>query len=256
MAQGFYYKRVIPVLLLKDGGLYKTTRFKDPVYIGDPINAVKIFNEKEVDELIFLDIEASKLGREPDYDLIQSIANECFMPFCYGGGICTLEQIKRITQIGVEKVALNTIAAQNLDFVREAAREFASSTIVVSIDVRKEFIGGYKAFCNSGSQKIKMPLIDYAKKVADAGAGEILLHDVQREGTMTGYDLQLLESISSQVDIPIIACGGAATIDDLQGAMRHGAMAAAAGSLFVYKGKHKAVLINYPKPDELSFINS
>jgi cyclase len=250
-----FYKRVIPVLLLKNGGLYKTLKFKDPVYIGDPMNAVKIFNEKEVDELVFLDIEASIQKKEPDYDLIQRIANECFMPFCYGGGIKTIDQIRRIIAIGVEKVAINT-QAEDLSFIKEAAAEFASSSIVVSVDVKKELLGGYKVMHKGGTQKSKYALADYVKRIEDAGAGEIMLNSIDRDGTMTGYDLKLLDTVCKSVSIPVIACGGAGSVADLKDGLDHGATAVAAGSLFVFKGKHRAVLINYPITDDLKLINS
>ena len=250
-----YYKRVIPVLLLRNGGLYKTQKFKDPVYIGDPMNAVKIFNEKEVDELVFLDIEASKQNKEPDYELIQSIANECFMPFCYGGGITTIEQIKRIIRIGVEKVAINT-AAENLAFIKAASAEFAASSIVASVDVKKDLLGNYKVFHKGGTQKCKYSLEEYVQKLEKAGAGEIMLNSIDKDGTMTGYDLKLIDKVCSIVSIPVIASGGAGSVAQLKEGLAHGATAVAAGSFFVFKGKHRAVLINYPMPEDLKLINS
>ena len=250
-----YYKRVIPVLLLRNGGLYKTQKFKDPVYLGDPMNAVKIFNEKEADELVFLDIEASRQNRVPDYDLIQSIANECFMPFCYGGGITTIEQIKRIIRIGVEKVAINT-AAENLDFIKKASAEFAASSIVVSVDVKKDLLGSYKVYHKGGSQKSKYSLEEYIKKIEEAGAGEIMLNSIDRDGTMIGYDIGLIDKVCRIANIPVIACGGAGSVAHLKEGLDHGATAVAAGSLFVFKGKHRAVLINYPQPEDLKLINS
>lgn len=243
-----FRKRIIPVLLLLNRGLYKTVHFKDPKYVGDPINAVKIFNDKEVDELIFLDILATRERREPDYELIHQIATECFMPVCYGGGIRTLEQIRRIISLGVEKVAINSRAIEQISFIGEASREFASSTIVVSIDVKKDLFGTYRVHGVSGSKKTDLKLESYVSLIEDHGAGEVLLTSIDRDGTMSGYDLVLIEAISKRVSLPVIACGGASNVEDLRLALDHGASSAAAGSLFVFRGKHRAVLINYPPP--------
>lgn len=249
-------KRVIPVLLLDDGGLYKTRKFKDPVYVGDPINAVKIFNEKEVDELIFLDIKASLENRPPDYDLLSMITTECFMPLCYGGGICQIDQIKKLTAIGIEKVSLNNTAVKRPDFVGAAAREFGSSTIVVSVDVARNFWGKYMVYTKNGKEKSKYSVEEFARIAENEGAGELLLNSVERDGTQSGYDIDLIQHISQLVNIPVIACGGAAGIDDIRLAFKAGASAAAAGSLFVFKGKNRAVLINYPSSIAIDHLNS
>lgn len=244
--------RVIPVLLLKNNGLYKSLKFKDLKYVGDPINAIKIFNEKEVDELIFLDIRATIENKEPDFEIIKDIASECFMPLCYGGGIKTQETINKLLYIGVEKVALNTQAFQNPDFVKEAARIHGSSTITVSIDVKKKLLGGYSVYIKSGTQDTKKDPVEYAKKVEELGAGEILINSIDKDGTMDGYDNHLLEKISSAVSIPVIACGGAGSLTHMQQVVNAGASAVAAGSFFVFQGKHKAVLITYPSQKEIA----
>lgn len=244
--------RIIPVLLLDKSGLYKTMKFKDPKYIGDPLNAVKIFNDKEVDELIFLDIHASVENRKPDFNYLAQITSECFMPLCYGGGITSVEEIKKLISIGIEKVSLNSIALQNPSFIRKSADEFGSSTIVVSIDVKKSFWGKYEIF-NRG--KFKFSFTDpeqFAVEMNKSGAGEILINSLDKDGTQTGMDFDLIKKIASAVDIPVIACGGAADTKDFYKAIvESNASAVAAGSMFVFHGKHRAVLISYPDQQEL-----
>ncbi|PWG81033.1 AglZ/HisF2 family acetamidino modification protein [Pararcticibacter amylolyticus] len=247
--------RVIPVLLLKDQGLVKTIKFKHPVYVGDPINAIKIFNEKEVDELIFLDIEASSKGKRPALDLIESIASECFMPFCYGGGINSIQVIREVLKLGVEKVAINSFALENPGFIKEASSIFGSSTIVVSIDVKKNMLGKYRIYSRTGVNNVGGDVLDYARLMEANGAGEILLNSVDRDGSMSGYDIKLVKMISSAVGIPVIACGGAGGLGDFRDAIKDGgASAVGAGSYFVFHGKHKAVLITYPKKEDLESI--
>lgn len=244
--------RTIPCLLLRNKGLVKTEKFKNDTYIGDPLNAVKIFNEKEVDELIFLDIDATKRKKGPSYSLIEDIANECFMPFCYGGGISTIEQIEKIISSGAEKVAINTAAYLYPDLITEAAAIYGSSTIVVSIDVKKDFFGKQRVFVSSGRKNTKLDPVSYAKKMEVLGAGEIMLNSIDKDGTMNGYDLQLLQAVSKEVSIPVIACGGAGKIEHFGEAIKQGkASAAAAGSFFIYQGVRKAVLISYPSQEEL-----
>ncbi|MFD0964605.1 AglZ/HisF2 family acetamidino modification protein [Pseudofulvibacter geojedonensis] len=248
-------RRTIPCLLLRDNGLVKTEKFKKDTYIGDPLNAVKIFNEKEVDELVFLDIDATKKGKEPHYSFIQDIANECFMPFCYGGGIKSIEQIKKIIASGAEKVSINTAAFTNPELITEAANIFGSSTIVVSIDVKKDLFGKKRVYVSSGKKNTKMDPVVYSKKMEALGAGEILLNSVDKDGTMTGYDLDLIKSVSEAVSIPVIACGGVGTINHFSLAIKQAkASAVAAGSFFVYQGPRKAVLISYPSQQELKEI--
>ena len=244
--------RVIPCLLLRNRALVKTIKFKHPCYVGDPINTVRIYNEKEVDELIFLDITATPNGQEPPYELIAEIASECFMPFTYGGGVRRLDQMKRIFSLGVEKVAINSHAAAHPAFIREAADAFGSQSIVVSIDVKKKRFGGYGVYTRGGAQSIKRDPVDYAVELERIGAGEILLTSIDRDGTMDGYDIALIKRVSSAVGIPLIACGGAGCLEDFREAVQQGgASAVAAGSMVVYQGKHRAVLINFPTRDDL-----
>jgi cyclase len=243
--------RVIPVLLLKNAGLVKTQKFKNPKYVGDPINAIKILNEKEVDELIFLDITASKEHKKPNLKLLNEIATECFMPLCYGGGIKTIEDIKNIISCGVEKVSLNTIAIENPDFVKSASDIFGSSTIVVSMDVKKNFWGKKTIYSYLGTKSTGLDPISFAVEMQKKGAGELLINSIDKDGLMNGYDYELIKQISKEVDIPVIACGGAGELKHLKEAINAGASAVAAGSMFVFHGKHRAVLINYPSQVEL-----
>jgi imidazole glycerol-phosphate synthase subunit HisF len=238
--------RIIPVLLLRRNGLVKTIKFDKAKYIGDPINAVKIFNDKEVDELVFLDIDASKEGRGPDFELIENIAAECFMPLGYGGGISTLEEIQRLFSIGVEKVILNSSALTNLQLISDASQIFGDQSIVVSIDVTKTFLGSYQVFSHSKQKHNWSDVVSFATAAVQAGAGEIFINAVERDGTMSGYDLKIIEKVSHSTNVPVVACGGAGSIDDFRKALSAGASAVAAGSLFIFHGPHKAVLINYP----------
>jgi imidazole glycerol-phosphate synthase subunit HisF len=243
--------RVIPVLLIQRGGLVKSVKFNNHKYVGDPINAVKIFNEKEVDEIVILDISATKERRPPNMQQIKEIAGEAFMPLGYGGGITTLEEIAELITAGVEKVVLNTSAYHHQNLVREGAKHIGSQSIVVSIDVKKNVWGRYRVYIENGSKGIDADPVEYAKKMQDAGAGEIFLNAIDRDGTYMGYDLNLIESITRVLQIPLIACGGAATVEDFAKAVHHGASAVAAGSIFVFQRPHKAVLISYPSQEEL-----
>ena len=244
--------RVIPCLLLRNRGLVKTVKFKDPTYLGDPINIVKIFNDKEVDELIFLDITATVEGKQPPFKLLSEIASECFMPLGYGGGIRRIEDIRTILSLGVEKVAVNSYAIEKPTFIREAAELFGSQSIVVSIDVKKNFFGKYELFTHSGTKKSGLDPVKFAVNMEQMGAGELLVNSIDRDGTMQGYDLELTKKVSEAVSIPVVACGGARTIADLGAAINDGgASAVAAGSMFVFHGPHRAVLINFPTPKEL-----
>jgi len=239
--------RVIPVLLLHNRGLVKTVKFKNPKYVGDPLNAIKIFNEKEVDELIFLDIDASKEGREPDYELIEDFASECFMPVCYGGGVTNIEQIQRIFKLGIEKVSINLSALENLNLIEEASEIFGSQSIVVTVDVKKSFTGKYQVYNHKKAKAEKILLQEYLQKIENAGAGEILINSVDRDGTLSGYDIKLMKSVVDSVTIPVIACGGAGSLEDFKRVKDEANISAvAAGSFFVFHGKHKAVLITYP----------
>lgn len=244
--------RVIPSLLLKGSGLVKTTGFKNPVYIGDPINAIKIFNAKEVDELVVLDITASKEGRGPAFDTIRDITNECFMPLSYGGGIRTVEDMRNILKAGIEKVIINHAALTNPNLIKQAAAEFGSQAVLVSIDVKKSLWGGPQVYSSSVAKIPEKDPVRWARMVEELGAGEIYLTSVDCEGTMKGYDLKLIEAVSQAVGIPVIASGGAASVEDFQKAKRQGgASAVAAGAMFVFQGPHRAVLITYPSRETL-----
>lgn len=239
--------RVIPVLSLRGAGLVKTEKFKNPKYVGDPRNAVKIFNEKEVDELVVLDITATTEGRRPQFELIREIVSEAFMPVAYGGGIRTLEDARSVLSLGVEKILINSYAVENPTFVRAASETFGAQSVVVSVDVKKSFFGKYEVYSQSGQRGGKLDPAAFARKMEEMGAGELVIHSIDRDGTMSGYDLELIKAVSSAVRIPVIACGGAATVDDLGRAVKEGgASAAAAGSMFVFHGRHRAVLISYP----------
>ncbi|GJM33475.1 MAG: putative imidazole glycerol phosphate synthase subunit hisF2 [Saprospiraceae bacterium] len=247
--------RVIPVLLLHEKGLVKTTKFKKPIYVGDPINAIKIFNEKEVDELVFLDIDASKKNRGPDFSLLEQIASECFMPLGYGGGISTIEQVNRIFNIGIEKVIFNSSALSNPKLISEVAKTAGNQSVVVSIDVKKNWLGKKIIYSHSGTKVPKLSLTEFARKMQEFGAGEIIINAVDQDGMMNGYDLELIKEVAEAVEIPVVACGGASNIQNLREAVAMGkASAVAAGSLFVFYGPHKAVLINYPSQDKLKSV--
>lgn len=246
--------RVIPSLLIKNGDLVKGSQFKDHRYVGDPINLVRIFNEKEVDELLFLDISATIRG-EINYEIIKDIASEAFMPFSYGGGIREVAQIEKLFKIGVEKVVLNSFAHQNPELIKDAVKVAGSQSIVLSMDVKKTLWGTYEVFTRNAKTRTKFNPTDYAKKMQELGVGEIILCSVDREGTGKGYDLKLLKSVSSMLDIPVVASGGAGRLDDFRQAVSSGmASAVAAGDMFIFYGKHKAVLANYPSNAELEKI--
>ena len=240
--------RVIPCLLLRNTGLVKTIKFKDPTYLGDPRNIVKIFNDKDADELALLDITASAEQRGPKFDLIQEIASECFMPMGYGGGITSVEQVKRLIGLGLEKVILNTAAAENPRLIEDSAAFAGSQSVVVSIDVKRVgLFSRYEVFTRGGRHGTKLDPVQWAATAEKAGAGEILLNSIDRDGTMKGYDLDLIKQVAHAVTVPVVACGGASSVADFVQAVRTGgASAVAAGSFFVFQGKHRAVLISFP----------
>ena len=238
--------RVIPVLLLQNGGLVKTYKFKQPKYVGDPINAVKIFNEKEVDELLLLDINCSVNQTEPDYKLILEIVSEAFMPIGYGGGIKTVDQAKRIFDLGIEKIILNSSLQSNLELVYQISSIYGSSSVVANIDYKKNIFGKHKVYFKSGTVKSDYNPIDWALKLQEAGAGEIILNNIDKEGTYSGYDEELLSIISKKIKVPVVVSGGASSMDDFKKAIELGASGMAAGSMFIYKRPHNAVLISYP----------
>ncbi len=244
--------RVIPVLLLKNKGLVKSVKFRDERYVGDPINAVKIFNDLRADELVFLDILATKERRTVALDFVRRVGDEANMPFAVGGGIRTLSDIKSIINAGAEKVVINSYAVENPAFIREAAEEFGSSTIVVSIDVKKKFLGKNQVYTISGTKSTGIGPIEWAQKMQENGAGEIIINSIEYDGTMQGYDLKLVKDVAEAVEIPVVALGGAGNLNDFSKAIRESyASAAAAGSLFVFHGPRKAVLVNYPSNKEL-----
>ena len=247
--------RVIPVLLLKGQGLYKTVKFKNPTYLGDPINAVKIFNEKEADELCFLDITATNEKREPNYAVIRDIARECFMPLSYGGGINNFEQAKKLFDIGVEKVILSSVIHYNGALIEELANHFGSQSIVACMDVKKNVFGKYNVYSHSGRKNTKKDPLRLALELQKRGVGEIIINSIDKDGTMTGYDIDLISGIANCLDIPVVACGGASSVKDFSKAVKEGgASAVAAGSLFVFHGIHRAVLISYLTIDEIKNI--
>ncbi len=243
--------RVIPVLLLQKGGLVKSVKFSDHKYVGDPINAVKIFNEKEVDEIVVIDIDATREGRSPRINQINEIASEAFMPMAYGGGIKTIEQVKEILFNGAEKVIINKTAHVEPELITEAARLFGSQSIAVSIDFKKTLLGGYRVFTDNGRNKTSWSPSAFAKKMEDAGAGEIILNSIEHDGTYKGYENSLIKEVADAVSIPIIAVGGAGSVEDFAKAKQSGASAVAAGSMFVFQRPHQAVLISYPSQQEL-----
>jgi cyclase len=245
--------RAIPVLLLRAGGLVKTRRFGSPVYVGDPRNAVRIFNEKEVDELVVLDIAATAEGRDPDFGLIQEIVSEAFMPVAYGGGIASVDHARRVLADGVEKIVLGTAAVERPQLVREIAEIAGSQSVVVCIDVRRRLFGGREVCTRNAKRATGLDPVEFARTMEAAGAGELIVQSIDRDGQMTGYDLELIRDITTRVNMPVVALGGAANLADLgRAVIEGGASAAAAGSLFVFHGRYRAVLINYPTPQQLT----
>lgn len=244
--------RIIPCLLVKNGGLVKTVQFDSPKYVGDPLNAVRIFNEKEVDELFVIDIDATAQNREPNYQLIQNLAGECRMPLCYGGGVKTVEQIQRIVGLGVEKVSFSSSAVATPNLITEAAEKVGSQSVVVVIDVRKSgFLRKHEVYTHNGTKKTGLNPVDFARKVQKFGAGEVVINSIERDGHMKGYDLYLVQEIRDAINLPLTVLGGAGSLDDISDLIqRFGIIGAAAGSLFVFKGKYRAVLINYPSHEE------
>jgi imidazole glycerol-phosphate synthase subunit HisF len=242
---------VIPTLLIQNKGLVKTCNFKNPVYLGDPINAIKIFNEKEVDELVIFDIEASKNGKGIDWNMLQRINREAFMPLGYGGGIKSLDDIRKIINLGYEKVIINSSALNNPHFIQETSEIIGSQSLVVCVDIRKTVNGTYRVYNHVNKRNTETGPLEYIRTMESLGAGEIIIHSVDREGTYLGYDIDILREISSQVKIPVIALGGASSVADVKQILTTEISAAAAGSIFVFFGRLKAVLINYPSREEI-----
>lgn len=248
--------RIIPCLLVHDKGLVKTIKFSEPKYVGDPINAVRIFNELEVDELIVLDIDATREKREPDYKMISHLAEECRMPLCYGGGVTTSDQVRRIIGLGVEKVAISSAAINNPILISEAAMKLGNQSIVVVLDVKKRHLGSkYEVKILNGTKSTGKSPTELAEEIEQLGAGEIVINSIDNDGLMKGYDHILVEKIRKSVNIPITVLGGAGSLNDIgQLFQKFGTLGAAAGSLFVFKGQFRAVLINYPSREEKDII--
>lgn len=243
--------RIIPSLLLHDKGLVKTVNFKSPKYIGDPINAVRIFNEKEVDELAFFDIDATVLNLEPDYALIEKLANQSRMPLCYGGGVKTIEQAQKIFGLGIEKIALSSAIVNNPNLVTQIANRVGSQSVIVVLDVKKKLFGGYEVYTHNGKKATGINPIIFAKELQKLGTGEIILNSIDQDGLMRGYDINLIDKIAEEITIPLTVLGGGGSLADIEKVIdRHGVIGVAAGSLFVFKGPYKAVLINYPNQRE------
>jgi len=239
--------RIVPVLLLKQDGLYKGVRFSNYTYVGDPMNAVRIFNEKNVDELFLFDIAATQEKRLPRVDFLQRVADECYMPFGVGGGVRSVEDFRKLLQAGAEKVAVNTAAVVRPALIREAADTFGSQSVTVCVDVRRNWRGRYAVYTHSGRKKTRLDPVSWAQEAETLGAGEILINVIDRDGTGDGYDVALVQRVAATVQVPVIACGGAGRLEHFAEVLTSGgAAAAAAGSFFVFHGKHRTVLLHYP----------
>lgn len=247
--------RIIPVITIRNGGLVKTYKFTEESYVGDPLNVVRILNEKEVDELIVLDIDVSKHGRGPNFELIKDIAEECFMPLCYGGGVSTLKEMSKLFGLGIEKISINTNVISDAKFISAASREFGSQSVVASVDCKRKLFGGFVVYSHSRKAVLLKNPVDYAKHLENSGVGEILLTSVDNDGLREGFDLELCNSVSSAVEIPVVACGGGGCLEHFRDLLKHTKVSAAAGgSFFVHQGKHRAVLISYPAPEAIEKI--
>lgn len=232
---------------MSNGALVKTVRFKNPTYVGDPVNAVRIFNQKEVDELVLLDIEATTHNRGIDYETLEKIVSECFMPICYGGGVNTLEDMRRLFSLGMEKISLGAAASENPDLIRQASEEFGNQAIVVTLDVKKGIFGGYSVLTHQGKKDTRVHPVEAARKMERLGAGEILLNSIDQDGTWNGFDMKLLSEVTKAVNLPVIASGGAGSLQDVRLAVSEGgASAVAIGSMAVFQGKDLGVLIKFP----------
>ncbi|WP_077154338.1 AglZ/HisF2 family acetamidino modification protein [Bacteroides bouchesdurhonensis] len=249
--------RIIPCLLVHDKGLVKTLKFsvENGKYVGDPINAVKIFNEKQVDEIMVIDIDATVEGRDPDYEMIKNVATECRMPLCYGGGVKTVEQVRKIIKLGAEKVAVSSAALDNPDLLRQMSEAVGAQSIVLVLDImkKKSLFGGtrYELFTHNGKKKTGKRLYDFLEEIKDVPCGELVINNIDLDGVMTGYDLEMCDKVRDLTEVPLTFLGGAGSYEDLKKLVdRYKVIGAAAGSIFIFKGKYKAVLIQYPMPDE------
>lgn len=239
--------RLIPSLLVQDNGLVKTVNFKNPKYVGDPINAVRIFNDKGVDELAIFDIDATVLRRDPNYSLIERLASQSMMPLCYGGGVKTVEQAQRIFSLGIEKIALSSAVFENPLLITEISERVGSQSVIVVLDVKKKLFGGYEIFTHNGKKATGINPLIFAEKAQRLGAGEIVINSIDKDGLMKGFDLDLIDKVREKITIPMTVLGGAGSLEDIEKVIdKHGVIGVAAGSLFVFKGPYKAVLINYP----------
>jgi cyclase len=239
--------RLMPCLLMSNGALVKTVRFKSPIFIGDPVNAVRIFNEKEVDELVLLDIEATTHKRGIDYDTLEKLVSECFMPICYGGGVSSLEDMRRLFNLGIEKISLGAAAFETPDLIRQASAEFGNQAIVVTLDVKKSLLGSYTVRTHQGSKDRRISPVDAARRIEALGAGEIILYSIDQDGTWGGFDLRLIQDVTEIVGVPVVASGGAGSLEDVAAAVQKGgASAVAIGSMAVFQGKDLGVLIKFP----------
>ncbi len=243
--------RIIPSLLIQDNGLVKTVNFKNPKYVGDPINAVRIFNEKEVDELAIFNIDATDKGLEPNYSLIERIANQSRMPLCYGGGVKTVEQAQRIFGLGIEKIALSSAVLQNPQLITQIAERVGAQSVIVVLDVKKKLFGGYEVYTHNGKKSTGINPFKFAEEAQKLGAGEIIINSIDQDGVMKGYDMGLIDKVREKISLPLTVLGGAGSLNDIKQVVdKHGIIGVAAGSLFVFKGVYKAVLINYPTFEE------
>jgi cyclase len=243
--------RAIPCLLKKNSSLVKTIKFKEPQYIGDAINTIQIFNNLEADEIILLDITRTLENKPIDFDFIAKVANEAFMPFAYGGGVKSIDDMKKIFSLGVEKVIICSHAAENPSFIDDSAKHFGNQSVIVSIDIKKTLLGKYHVYTRSGTYDTKRDPVEYAKEMASRGAGEIFVNSIDNDGKMEGFDIELIKRMSNSINLPLIACGGAGSLTDIREAFLAGATAVAAGSLFVYQNINRSVLVNYPNRKEL-----
>jgi cyclase len=243
--------RIIPCLLLQEERLVKTIKFQNPIYVGDPINTIKIFNEKEVDELILIDINASKKNTLPNYSYIKQLAQECFMPLCYGGGIKSIQIADKLFEIGVEKLSIHSIIFDDFDLITQISNKYGSQSLVVSVDIKKDIFGRYKVVNSTNNNRYSFDIPVFLKKIQDAGAGEILINFVDRDGTKVGLNLDIIKQLIKNINIPIIICGGMNNLIEINKAVELGVSAVAAGAFFVFQGPHRAVLITYPSIDEL-----
>lgn len=245
-----FRSRLIPIILIENRGLYKSIKFKNHRYLGDSLNTIRLFNDKEVDELVILDIGARKATKGIDFEYLEKLSAECFMPVCYGG-VDNILQVEKLFKLGFEKISFNTALDEKIDLVKEVAKKYGVQSVVASIDVKKNIFGKYNIYIENGTKKIKWNLEEYVKYLQDNGVGEILLTSMDQEGTMTAYDYELIKLVSEAVEIPVIANGGAGSLSECKKAIDSGASAAAASSIFSYYGKKNAVLVNYPTQKEI-----